>query len=311
MSDVVVVAIGGNALAPSGLGDLAEQSRRARGVAEHILRLRDSGRRILVVHGNGPQVGALALAQEAIAQEISPQPLHVLGAMTQGQLGWLLSEAIGDAMEAAGDERTVAALVTQVVVDADDPGFANPTKPIGPFFSRGRAKRLAEARGWQVADDAGRGWRRVVASPAPKEVVEWSHVRELLEANNVVIACGGGGIPVARTSDGLTGVEAVIDKDLAAALVGALVKADVLLLLTAVERVALDFGAETQRDVATLTVDEARRHMAEGQFPAGSMGPKIQAAIDFVEGGGREAIITSLEATAEALAGNTGTRITA
>lgn len=310
MSDVVVVAIGGNALAPSGLGDIAEQAARARGVAGHIMGLLGMGRRILVVHGNGPQVGALALAQEAIAQEIPPQPLHVLGAMTQGQLGWLLAEAIGDAMEEAGDDRTVAAVVTQVVVDADDPGFANPTKPIGPFFSRGRAKRLAEARGWQVADDSGRGWRRVVASPAPREVVEWAQVRELLEAKNVVIACGGGGIPVARTSDGLAGVEAVIDKDLAAALVGALVKAEVLLLLTAVERVALDFGTETQRDVATMTVAEARQHMADGQFPPGSMGPKMQAAIDFVEGGGREAIITSLEATAQALAGTTGTRIT-
>jgi carbamate kinase len=230
--------------------------------------------------------------------------------MTQGQLGWLLSDAIGDALEAQGRERAVAAVVTQVVVDRDDPGFSNPTKPIGPFFSAGRAKRLAHARGWDVAEDAGRGWRRVVASPVPIEVVEWPQVRELLRARQVVIACGGGGIPVARGTSGLRGVEAVIDKDLAAALVGDLVKAKTLLLLTGVERVALDFATKRARWLDAMTLDEARGHLADGQFPAGSMGPKVDAAIRFVEGGGREAIITSLDQTAAALAGTTGTRIT-
>jgi carbamate kinase len=304
------MAVGGNALAPSGLGSIAEQMERAREVAGHAVSLLDTGRRLLVVHGNGPQIGALALAQEAVAREVPPQPLHVLGAMTQGQLGWLLCDAIGDALEAQGKERAVAAVVTQVVVDGDDPGFANPTKPIGPFFSAGRAKRLAEARGWDVAEDAGRGWRRVVASPVPTEVVEWPQVRELLRAKQVVIACGGGGIPVARGTSGLRGVEAVIDKDLAAALVGDLVKAKTLLLLTGVERVALDFGTDNARWLDAMTVDEGRAHLAAGQFPAGSMGPKVDAAIRFIEGGGREAIITSLDKTAAALAGATGTRIT-
>lgn len=310
MNDVVVMAVGGNALAPSGLGDIGEQMERAREVAGHVVALLDGGRRLVVVHGNGPQVGALALAQEAVAREVPPQPLHVLGAMTQGQLGWLLSDAIGDALERSGRERTVAALVTQVVVDADDPGFANPTKPIGPFFSAGRAKRLAEARGWDVAEDSGRGWRRVVASPVPTEVVEWPQVQMLLRNKQIVIACGGGGIPVARTDGVLSGVEAVIDKDLAAALMGALVEAKTLLLLTGVERVAVDFGTDDERWLDTMTIAEARAHMADGQFPAGSMGPKVDAAIRFIEAGGTEAIITSLDKTAEALAGTSGTRVT-
>ena len=310
MSEVVVMAVGGNALAPSGLGAIGEQMERAREVAGHALSLLDGGRRLVIVHGNGPQVGALALAQEAVAREVPPQPLHVLGAMTQGQLGWLLSDAIGDALERSGRERTVAAIVTQVVVDADDPGFSNPTKPIGPFFSAGKAKRLGEARGWDVAEDSGRGWRRVVASPLPIEVVEWPQVKALLRDKQIVIACGGGGIPVARSGGSLQGVEAVIDKDLAAALVGGLVKAKTLLLLTGVERVAIDFGTKQARWLDTMTIAEARAYMADGQFPAGSMGPKVDAAIRFVEGGGREAIITSLDKTAEALAGTTGTRVT-
>ena len=310
MSEVVVMAVGGNALAPSGLGDIGEQMERAREVAGHAVSLLGDGRRLVVVHGNGPQVGALALAQEAVAREVPPQPLHVLGAMTQGQLGWLLSDAIGDALERSGRERTVVALVTQVVVDADDPGFSHPTKPIGPFFSAGRAKRLAQARGWDVAEDSGRGWRRVVASPVPIEVVEWPQVQALLRDKQIVIACGGGGIPVARTDGVLTGVEAVIDKDLAAALVGTLVAAKTLLLLTGVERVAVDFGTDDERWLDTMTIAEARAYMAAGQFPAGSMGPKVDAAIRFIEAGGTEAIITSLDKTAEALAGTTGTRVT-
>ena len=312
MAETVVMAVGGNALAPSGVGDIAEQMERARHVAGHAIALLEGDRRLLVVHGNGPQVGALAIAQEAVAREVPPQPLHVLGAMTQGQLGWLLSEAIGDALEASGQDRSVVAVVTQVVVDRDDPGFQHPTKPIGPFFSAGRAKRLASARGWEVAEDSGRGWRRVVASPVPVEVVEWPQVRELLRAKQVVIAAGGGGIPVARDGGTLSGVEAVIDKDLAAALLADLVKAKTLLLLTGVEKVALNFGTPKQRTLRQMTVAEARAHMADGQFPAGSMGPKIDAAIRFVEGGkGREAIVTSLEKTAAAIAGTTGTRVVA
>jgi carbamate kinase len=201
--------------------------------------------------------------------------------------------------------------MTQVVVSPDDPAFGHPTKPIGPFFSEGRAHRLADARGWTVAEDSGRGWRRVVASPEPVEVVESSEIARLLDAGEVVVACGGGGVPVARVGDDLVGVDAVIDKDFAAALIGRLVGATSLLLLTGVDQVLLDFGTPTQRAVDTMTVAEARAHLADGQFPPGSMGPKIEAAAQFVEAGGRTAIVTSLELAAEALAGRAGTRITA
>jgi carbamate kinase len=311
VGEIVVLAIGGNALAPAGLGEFADQESRARGVAETAVRMVDEGARLLVVHGNGPQVGALAMAQEAVSREVPPQPLFVLGAMTQGQLGYLLAQAIGDALVTSGRPRAVAAVMTQVVVSPDDPAFGRPTKPIGPFFSEGRARRLAAARGWAVAEDSGRGWRRVVPSPEPVEVVESSEIRRLLDAGEVVVACGGGGVPVARVGDDLVGVDAVIDKDFAAALIGRLVGATSLLLLTGVERVLLDFGTPSERAVDAMTVAEARAHLADGQFPPGSMGPKIEAAAQFVEAGGRSAIVTSLELAAEALGGRAGTRITA
>jgi carbamate kinase len=311
VSETVILAIGGNALAPAGLGEFADQESRARGVAETAVRMIGDGVRLVVVHGNGPQVGALAMAQEAVSREIPAQPLFVLGAMTQGQLGYLLAQAIGDTLAGRGLPRSVAAVMTQVVVDADDPAFARPTKPIGPFFSEGRARRLASARGWSVAEDAGRGWRRVVASPEPVEVVEAGEIRRLLDAGEVVVACGGGGVPVARVGEDLVGVDAVIDKDLAAALVGRLVGATSLLLLTGVERVLLDFGTSRERPVDSMTVAEARAHLSDGQFPPGSMGPKVEAAVQFVEGGGGQALITSMDAAADALAGRTGTRIVA
>ena len=311
MASTVVLAIGGNALAPAGLGEFADQEERARGVAAAALAIVEAGERLLVVHGNGPQVGALAMAQEAVSREVPPQPLFVLGAMTQGQLGYLLAQAIGDALAEAGRPRNVAAVMTQVVVSPDDPAFGVPTKPIGPFFSMGRAKRLADARGWQVAEDSGRGWRRVVASPEPVEVVEAQEIARLLDAGEVVVACGGGGVPVARVGQELVGVDAVIDKDFAAALIGQLVGATSLLLVTGVDQVLLDFGTPRQRAVDRMTVAEARGHLADGQFPPGSMGPKIQAAVQFIEGGGESAVVTSLERIADAVAGRAGTRITA
>ena len=311
MAETVVLAIGGNALAPAGLGEFSDQEERARRVAEATVEILARGDRLLVVHGNGPQVGALAMAQEAVSREIPAQPLFVLGAMTQGQLGYLLAQAVGDALVAAGRPRAVAAVMTQVVVSSDDPAFQHPTKPIGPFFSEGRARRLADARGWSVAEDSGRGWRRVVASPEPMEVVEASEIRRLLDAGEVVVACGGGGVPVTRVGSDLVGVDAVVDKDFAAALIGSLVGAESLLLVTGVDQVLLGFGTPDERAIASMTVAEARAHLADGQFPAGSMGPKIEAAAQFIEGGGTSAIVTSLEQIAGAMAGRTGTRIVA
>jgi carbamate kinase len=311
VTPTTIFAVGGNALAPAGGLDAEGQRERARGVAEQVVAIAEENRRVVVVHGNGPQVGALAIAQEAVARELPPQPLFALGAMTQGQLGCLLADAIGEAQRARGAEMRVAALMTRVVVDEADPAFAAPTKPIGPFFPEGRARRLSESRGWTVAEDAGRGWRRVVPSPAPIEVLEWLEVNTLLDAGDVVIAGGGGGVPVSRREETLVGVEAVIDKDATAALIGRLLRADDLLLLTGVERVMLGFGTPAERAVDTLTLAEARAHLAEGEFPPGSMGPKIAAAISFVEDGGSRAVITSLERGADALAGRAGTRIVA
>jgi carbamate kinase len=310
LRETVILAIGGNALAPAGLGDFADQEERARSVARTAVGIVAGGDRLLIVHGNGPQVGALAMAQEAVAREVPPQPLFVLGAMTQGQLGYLISQAVGDALVAAEREPAVAAVVTQVVVDAQDPAFGNPTKPIGPFFSEGRARRLADARGWSVTEDSGRGWRRVVPSPIPQEVVEAAEIRRLLDGGEVVIACGGGGVPVTREGAELVGVDAVIDKDFAASLIGRLIGATSLLLVTGVDQVLLDFGTPRQRAVESMTVAQARAHLADGQFPPGSMGPKIEAAAQFVDETGGTAVITSLERVADALDGASGTRIT-
>lgn len=309
MSETVVFAVGGNALAPAGAGDHAGQTDRVREVAAAAAALLEGDRGLLLVHGNGPQVGALALAQEAVAREVPPQPLFVLGAMTQGQLGYLLAQALGDELAARGQARRVSAVMTQVVVAADDPAFQRPTKPIGPFFPAGRARRLADARGWDVAEDAGRGWRRVVASPRPVEVVEEAQIRRMLAEGEVVVACGGGGVPVVREGDRLVGVEAVIDKDFAAALIGERVGATTLLLLTGVERVSIDYGTPRARALDAMTIAEAEEHLAAGQFPAGSMGPKVRAAIQFLRAGGREAVITSLDRGADALEGRAGTRI--
>lgn len=296
-----VVAVGGNALTAEGQsGTYPEIAANAAAAAVPLAGLRDQGWQIAVVHGNGPQVGNLSLQQDAAEQDVPVQPLHQLCAMTQGQLGSVLARAI--------DERcgpgTAVALVTHVRVDLEDPAFAQPTKPIGPFLSEHRARELAAARGWTVVEDSGRGYRRVVASPRPLEVLEVSAVRTLLDAGHVVLAAGGGGVAVAA-HDGrsVRGADAVIDKDHAAALLATAVGATELYLLTGVDCVQLDFGTPRQRPAHHLTPDEAARHLQDGQFPSGSMGPKVVAALRFLEDGGHRAIITSAELLAEAAAG--------
>ncbi len=312
MSDIVILAVGGNALAPAGGGEYRAVEGRARGLARTAVSLLADNAQLIIVHGNGPQVGALALAQESVASYVPPQPLFVLSAMTQGQLGQLISQALDTELGRSGRAETAAALVTHVIVAADDPALSRPTKPIGPFFSEGRARRLADARGWSVAEDAGRGWRRVVPSPQPVDIVEIETIKELVRGGRVVIACGGGGVPMARDGNKLRGVEAVIDKDFAAALLGERVGASTLLLLTGVDQVSLHYGSmEEQRAIDTMTVAEARAWIDEGHFPAGSMGPKVSAAARFVEASDRQALITSLKAAPEALAGLAGTRVVA
>jgi carbamate kinase len=299
-----VVAVGGNALTrPEQKGGAEEIAANAAEMAAALAGLVRAGRRVAVVHGNGPQVGNLALQQDALAGTVPAQPLHQLCAMTQGQLGGVLVRAI-DAACGAG---VAVCVVTHVSVDAADPAFAHPTKPIGPFLGRWQAEELARERGWSVAEDAGRGWRRVVPSPQPIGIVELAAVETLLAAGAVVLAAGGGGIAVAAGPDGrMTALDAVIDKDLAAAVLATAVGADELYLLTGVDRVHLDHGTPRQRPVQRLDPEEAARYLAEGQFPPGSMGPKITAALAFLESGGHRAIITSprqLRATADGLPG--------
>ena len=317
MSKTAVVALGGNALTrPGQTGTTEEMLSSAAEMAASVNEVIQAGWRVVLVHGNGPQVGNLALQQESTT--LAPaQPLAALGAMTQGQLGSLLALAI-DRLRGPG---SAVSVVTHVTVDPADPAFGAPTKPIGPFFGRDQAQRLAAERGWTVQPDSGRGYRRVVASPQPTGIVEINAIRALVDAGLLVIAAGGGGIPVAAGSGGPAGryerardlfPDAVIDKDRAARLLATLLGAQALLLVTAVERVMLDYGTPRQAGLATITADEAARHLAEGQFPSGSMGPKIEAALRFLADGGDLVVITTPALLAETLTGTGpggGTRI--
>lgn len=317
----IVAAFGGNAVTrATQRGVYAEQLANVRVMCEEVLPLIEAGHRVVIIHGNGPQVGSLALQVEAgKALGVPDQPFDVLGAMTQGQIGYLIQQTMGNIVSErrgaggsaawAGAVLSIVSVVTQVLVDPADPAFQHPTKPIGPFYDRQLAERLAAEKSWTVVQDSDRGWRRVVPSPQPIEVIEASAIRALIAAGAIVVAGGGGGVPVVREADGtLRGVEAVIDKDLAAERLAVLVGADTLLLLTGVRRISLDYGTDAQRDLSVISLEEARRHLADGQFPAGSMGPKVKAAIRFIEDGGREAIVTAPEALAAALRGTDGTR---
>ncbi len=312
MPRIAVVALGGNAITRAGqAGTHAEQADNARAMATAICELRDAGWVVVVVHGNGPQVGNLAIQQHEAADEVPALPLFVQGAMTQGQLGTLLVMALHQVIDAPQE---VVSMVTHVVVDGDDPAFENPTKPIGPFFAEDEARRLADERGWAIVEDSGRGYRQIVASPRPRRILEIDAVHALVARQTVVIAGGGGGVPVVEDASGYHGVDGVVDKDLTARLMATALGADALVLITDIDRVALDFGTDRQRSVATMTVDEAAGHLDDGQFPPGSMGPKMSAAIDFVRLGGRVAVITDTRRVRATLAeeeGDTGTRIVA
>jgi carbamate kinase len=301
----IVIAIGGNAITLEGQrGTWEEQLANARVVARELVQLKRAGHEIVLTHGNGPQVGALHLQHDVAAGQSPPLPLDVLVAMTQGQLGYLMQTAI----EEIDPSVPTATVLTRVRVDPADPSFAEPTKPIGQFYSEDEARRLERERGFAVAADAGRGWRCVVASPVPGEIVEVESVRALVERGLLVIAAGGGGIPT-RSGGHPAGVEAVIDKDRASAALALATGADLLVMLTGVERVAIDFGTRWQRDMARLTVSDATRLLEQGEFPPGSMGPKIESAVRFVSGGGRGAAITCAERLLDAVEGRSGTRV--
>lgn len=309
----IVAALGGNALQSGRAEPTAEaQLAVAQETCERLADLAEMGCELVVVHGNGPQVGRILLASEA-AKDVTPaMPFDVCGAMSQGYIGYHLQQSLGRALKERGIDTPVVTLLTQMVVDAEDPGFKSPTKPIGPFYSEQEAQALAAEKGYTMKEDAGRGWRRVVASPIPAEIVELDSIKELI-GSAVVITCGGGGIPVLRREDGaLEGVAAVIDKDFAAELLAESIDADMLLILTEVERVALNFNKPDQKELSSLTLAEAERYCAEGQFAPGSMLPKVRAAMRFAAAfPGRRAVITSLAKAAEALNGETGTVITA
>jgi carbamate kinase len=301
---IAVAALGGNAIVSERGGGAVDLRRAPLALA----RLVGLGYELVVTHGNGPQVGERLI--EAQAAGNGHAPLDVLDAETVGALGYRLQQSLGNALREARSPRAVVTLVTQVVVDAADPAFLAPSKPVGPFYDRGRADALVAERGFVMAEDSGRGFRRVVASPAPLEVVESGAIRALVAAGVVVVAAGGGGIPVVRDAAGrLRGVEAVVDKDRASSLLARSLGADVLLIFTDVPEVRLDFRGPHERPLRRLGVGEARVHLRAGQFPAGSMGPKVEAAAAFAEGTGRPALITSAERVLDALAGTAGTTV--
>jgi carbamate kinase len=316
MSRTAVVALGGNAFTREGQrGSYAEMARNAHAMATTVHELRRAGWNVVVVHGNGPQVGNLAIQQEEGAEVVPPLPLSALGAMTQGQLGSLITMSLHQT--APREQLEIATLVTHVAVSLDDPAFSAPSKPIGPFFAEDAVPEMIQTRGWTMAEDAGRGYRRVVPSPRPLSIVEANTVRRLVRDGVIVVAAGGGGVPVVDNGRGYTGVDAVIDKDYAAQLLANQLGAEALVLVTGVAHVAVDFGTPRQRLITEIGVDEMERHLADGQFPEGSMGPKVRAGVRFLRQGGRQVVVTTPEYAASALRdwpgldGRMGTRVLA
>ncbi len=307
----IIIAIGGNAIHPSGIkGTSEEQVAIAAETAQALLPLLKLDNELIITHGNGPGVGKVLMRQALASEAVAPMSLDICVANTQGVTAYLLVQAFENALREIGNKRHVVGLVTQVEVDPNDPGFTNPTKPVGYFYKEEDAKRLSAQLGWTMREDAGRGWRMVVASPAPLHICDISLVDGLARLGNVVIAGGGGGVPVIRDSRGVRkGVEAVIDKDLTSAHMANVLGVEELMILTAVSRVAINFGKADQRELDVVTVSEVRKYMNDGHFPAGSMGPKIEAAIKFIDGGGKRAIIAHLNEAMPALYGETGTHI--
>ena len=306
MGQRIVVALGGNALIqPGETGTIAQQLACARQVAR-VLAALPSDTELIVTHGNGPQVGRILLRSDMCADEVPPVPLDIAVAATQGQIGVLLQQALYSFLK-----RPISVVLTRVLVNAKDPDFQNPSKYVGRFYLEDEAKLRAQTLGWQVKQDPGRGWRRVVPSPKPLEILDLDAARILLEAGHVVVACGGGGVPMIDIHGERVTVEAVIDKDRASALLAASLGAPTLVILTGVDEVMVDFATPAARALSRVSAAELRTHQEAGQFPAGSMGPKIEAALDYLKRGGQEVLITSPDCFADALVGKRGTRVTA
>jgi carbamate kinase len=310
----VLIAFGGNALIKAHeLGLQKQQIENAKEAGELVVKLLQMGYQPVIVHGNGPQVGNILIQQERAATCVPPYTMDVCGAQTQGSVGYLLQRSIENLLHLHGLENPVVTILTEVLVDSTDEAFLNPSKPVGPFYQEFRARELEQREGWAIKEDAGRGWRRLVPSPMPLRIVQLQAITALLDRGAVVIACGGGGIPVIEDRNGyMVGVEAVIDKDHTAALLAAQLKADRLIVLTDVDRVAIHFGKPQQQDCEQLTSEQARQLMKEGHFPAGSMGPKIEAALAYIDACGGDVLITSVEALLRSPDPNqVGTRIIA
>ncbi len=308
---LVVIALGGNALIGAGQqGTIAEQFENVRMSLDGIMYCLKQGFEVVITHGNGPQVGNLLLMVEASRNQVPELTLGVCVADTEGTIGYMIQQSLTNRLRKEGIDRCVVTVLTQVIVDKHDKAFSNPTKPIGPFFTREEAGRFRREKGWHIVEDSHRGYRRVVASPNPLKIVEERAVKTLLEAGSIVIAAGGGGIPVVMKEDGdLEGVDVVIDKDLASAVLARDIKAHCLMMLTGVEHVFLNFKQPSEQALSRLTIKEAQKYLHEGHFPPGSMGPKIQAAMNFLNWGGELAIITSIDNVKEALDGRAGTNI--
>lgn len=308
---IALIAFGGNAILPKTQRGLqSEQIKNAQKAAQLMIYIVKKGYDLIVVHGNGPQVGNLLIQMEESITKVPPFSLEVCDAMTEGSMGFMLEKAIVNELRKNSVDKDVATLITQVVVDREDPAFKNPTKPVGPFYTKYRAQMLRREKKWAMIEDSGRGYRKVVPSPKPIDVIPKRIIQDLVHSGKIVIAVGGGGIPVIINSRGLfEGVEAVIDKDYAASLVAREVKADLFIILTNVDRVCLNYGTPDEEPIEVMTVKQAEEHISQGQFPPGSMGPKIKAAIEYIQGGGKEVLITSANHLRASLINRSGTKI--
>lgn len=306
---IVVVALGGHAFMGPGEPTKVEvYERRAAEISDHLMTLIDRNYNIVITHGNGPQVGNLVLKDDAAKDQFEPDPLDVLVAETQGSLGYVLQQAILNKLRRMEMRRYVVTFVTQVLVHGDDPAFEDPTKPIGPYYEEDVAEQLAAEKGWKIVHQPGRGWRRVVPSPQPLKVVQWDTIRLTAKQGHIVIACGGGGIPIAKSPENdFSGIEAVVDKDLSSSVLATQIGAELFIVLSDVPEVYINYNQPNQTPLAALTINQTERYVEEGQFPPGSMGPKVQAILSFLKAGGKRGLITTPDQLEAALDGRGGT----
>lgn len=305
-----VIAVGGNSiLKKDEKASISGQFKNIAETCEHIADMVEAGYDIAVTHGNGPQVGNMLLRSERTEDILYPLPLDVCDSNTQGSMGYMIQQVLGNVMEKRKIKKSIVTVITQVVVDRNDPAFKKPTKPIGPFYSEEKAEKYRKEKKWDIVEDAGRGYRRVAPSPEPLEIVENETIKKLVDNGVIVIGVGGGGIPVVKEKNFLKGVEAVIDKDLASSLLASNINAELLLISTNIEKVFLNYNKPGQKGIDRMTVEDAKKYLSEGHFPPGSMAPKIKAGIRFLEKGGKEVIITSPECIGDALKNKAGTHI--